>query len=772
MEAADVTRGSRGRLPPETTSFIGRRRELAEARRQMYSGRLLTLTGPAGVGKSRLALRLARKLRRAYPDGVVLVGLSDVQDPALLPQTVAAALGGRPGPGNPAEGLVSRLRGERVLIILDDCDHVLGAAARLARELLTEHEHVHVLATSRQALGVAGELVLPVAPLSLPAETDAPDRAYGDVFADAVSLFTDRAAAVVPGFRLDEGNRDAVVRICRRLDGMPLAIELAAAQLGESTPEEVLDRLDDRFALLTSGDQPARDEALEESIGWSFGLCTAGEQLLWARLSCFVGEWDAAAVREVCCDERLTAADVDEALDVLVSKSVVVREHDEMARTDYYRMFDSIREFGLSRLHDTGEEAAVRARHAVCFHRLADRYSNEVFGPRQLEWIHHMIHVHPNLRLVLEHDLADPERARVAAATAAKLWSFWFSGNALREGYEWLRSSVAAVPEPVAERADCLSTLAFLALHVGDLDAAETALAEAVEIAERIGDRGLQARVDGTRGMVVMLRGRLDEAAGYLERAAIGNTATGNLFGYTNAMILLACLGFYRHDPRGAESAAECLRLCETFGAPWTKSYVLWVVSLHRWRGGDPREASLLIQQAIRLQQLAHDLAGLGVYLEVLSWCATSTGQPRRAARLMGASEALRKANGGEMGDSVYFDDYDAVAMAWAWQVLGEEEFRAATREGAGWELPEMVAYALGEGGSPPEVPFGAGVAELSPREVETAVLLAAGMTAAEIAERLGVEPLAGEVEAEQVLEQLGFADRDELAGWVRRRSA
>ncbi|MFR9730142.1 ATP-binding protein [Saccharopolyspora sp. MS10] len=771
METANAMPGFRSRLPLETTSFVGRRRELAEARRLMYSGRLLTLTGPAGVGKSRLALRLARRLRRAFPDGVVFVGLGDVQDAALLPQAVSAALGGRPGPGNPAEDVFARIRDQRMLIVLDDCDRVLGAVSRLAHRLLTERSEVHLLVTSRQVLGVAGEVVLPVAPLSLPDAGGRPEPEYGDVFADAVSLFTDRAAAVSPGFTLDESNRGVVTRICRRLDGMPLAIELAAAQLRGSSPEQLLDRLDDRFALLTSGEQPSRDEALEESIGWSFGLCAPPEQLLWSRASCFAGEWDLAAAQEVCADAELAPEQVAESLDALVAKSVVVREHHEQRDLTYYRMFDSIREYGLARLRDAGLEEELRARHGRYFHRLADRYHDEVCGPRQLEWVHHMIHLHPNLRAVLERDLAEG-RVELVVATAAELWSFWFSGNALREGYRWLLSGLEALPDPTPVRADGLSSAAFVALHLEEIEAAGTMLAEALAIAGRHDDRGLTARVEGTAGMEAMLRGRMDEAAERLERAATGHKAVGDLFGYLSAMILLACLGFYCHDRRGAEAAAESLRLCETFGATWTKCYALWVVALHRWREGDHREAALLIQQAIRLQRLARDMAGLGVYLEVLSWCAAAVDQPLRATRLMGASSALRKANGGEMGESVYFDDYDAVAMAWAGRVLGERQQRGAYEEGAGWELAEMVAYALEEGTNRPEAapaPAGSG-AGLTAREVEVAVLLAAGEDDAGISERLDPAERGAEVEVARVLERLGFGDRAELAAWVRRR--
>ena len=772
MESATTAGGSISGLPPEPGSFVGRRRELAEARRQMYFGRLVTLTGPGGVGKSRLALRLARKVRRAFPDGVRRVDLAALQDPELVPQTVAAVFGLRPKAGDPTADLLEGLKDARLLLILDDCDHVLQATARFVRNVLAVPSEVRLLVTSREPLGVAGERVLPVAPLSVPQGGSTPASVHGDVFADAIRLFVDRAAAVQPGFALDEHNRDTVVRICRRLDGMPLAIELAAAQLADCSPREVLRRLDDRFSLLTSGDDPSRNDALAESIGWSFGLCTADEQLLWARLAVFIGGFDSAAAQEVCAFGRLSAHRVAELLDVLVTKSIVLREEHEGRA--YYRMFDNIREYGLSQLRMAGEEDSLRGRHRDCFHRLAERYSAEQFGPQQLEWIQHMIRIHPNIRQVLAADLREPEWAEMAVWTSVLLWPYWFSGNALREGYGWLRRSLELLTERTGPRAVGLSTAAFVGLHLGELDVARSSLATADEIADELGRTALRTRMGMVHGMVAMSEGRMREAADLLEQAAAAEKVDGDAFGYVNAMILLSSVAFVSGDPRGATAAVECLRLCESSGATWTKCYALWVVALHRWLAGDHREAALLVQQAVRLNRSARDLNGLALYLDVLSWCTTTADQPHRNAHLIGAADALRRISGGRMGESTYFDDYNAAALAWGRQVLGEREFQAAYQRGAEWSREELFAYVLEEGIGRPEParpePGRSAPGGLSPHELRAAVLFGEGVTGADLAARLGMERRSAEQLLEGVLARLGFRDREQIEDWLRGR--
>lgn len=692
---APAGRGGSG-PPPEATSFVGRHRELAEARRQLFLGRLITFNGPAGVGKSRLALRLARKVRRAFPDGVCLVDLADLQDPGLLRQAVAGALGISTTAEDFADRLLEAIRSARMLLVLDHCDHVLEAAARFVRDLLSTSDGPRVIVTSRQALGLPAERVLRVEPLAVPAPGATPESAY-DVFSDAVRLFVDRAAVVRPGFRLDEDNRDTVVRICRRVDGMPLAIELAAARLRECDPEELLGRLDDRFGVLSGGAASTRHEALAESIGWSFELCTPDEQRLWRRLSCFSGEFDLPAAEGVCGEPPLRRDRIAELLAVLVDKSVVQRE--EVGGRAFFRMFDSIRDYGAYRLRTAGRQDVLRERHAEYFRGFATEYLQEQFGPDQLAWIHRAKRMHPNMRQVLEQELShpDPAHARAGLRTAVRLWPFWYAANALREGRMWLERGLERVPEPCALRADGLAACAYLTLYLYRVDEAQQMLVEAQEPAESHGDSAQQARVTGVRGAAALFAGEHARAAELLEQAAAGHQVSAAPYGYINAMLLLTSVRFLIGDPRGEGAATEVLQLAERNGATWTKCYALWCVALYRWRYGDHREAALLLQQAIRLQRSIQDVIGLSFCLELLSWCTAAADQPHRTAHLAGSAGALRDLSGGRMGNAPYFERADDWSTAWARQVLGPEVFERTYREGARWSIEEMIAYALEE---------------------------------------------------------------------------
>ncbi|MER6800112.1 ATP-binding protein, partial [Amycolatopsis mediterranei] len=349
------SRRSAGNLPAELTSFVGRRHELGEAKRLLATARLVTLTGAGGVGKTRLALRVAADVRRAFPDGVWLVELADVGDPHLVPNTVATAFGLRVT-SDQAAGLAEYLEDKQLLLVLDNCEHVADECATLVAKLLAVSAGLRVLATSRHTLHVEGEHLLHVEPLPVPGDEDA-----GGGPVEAVTLFADRAAAVSPGFELTPDNRATVSRICRRLEGIPLAIELAAVRVRVLAVDQVLERLDDRLGLLTS--RPAavqpRRRTLEAAIDWSFELCTPAEQRLWAQASVFPGGFDLDAAEGVC----VPAADGGSALDVvagLVDKSVLSRQNGTFGRHAWYRMLETVREYGGARLAAGGDEAGVR----------------------------------------------------------------------------------------------------------------------------------------------------------------------------------------------------------------------------------------------------------------------------------------------------------------------------------------------------------------------------------------------------------------------------
>src|SRR5215472_10795049 len=342
-----------GNLPAELTSFVGRRGELAEVRRLLAGSRLVTLAGPGGVGKTRLALRAAAGLARAFRDGVWLVRLDQLRDEVLVAQAVAEALGLQDRAGYaPAAALAEYLAGRQLLLVLDNCEHVVDAVAKLADVLLRAAAELRVLATSRESLNIPGETVRAVPPLAAP---DAGERLSVAELArfPAAALFAERAAQVVPGFAVTEANAAAVAGICRRLEGMPLAIELAAARLPVLSAEQIEERLGDRLGLLTRGGRtrPDRQRTLRASIEWSYELCTRAERLLWARCSVFAGGFELDAAEGICAGDRLAAGRVLDLLAGLAGKSILSAEH--RAGAVRYRLPEPLREFGQERLRES-----------------------------------------------------------------------------------------------------------------------------------------------------------------------------------------------------------------------------------------------------------------------------------------------------------------------------------------------------------------------------------------------------------------------------------
>jgi non-specific serine/threonine protein kinase len=361
-----------GNLPAaELTSFVGRRGEVAEVRRLLAEGRLVTLTGVGGVGKTRLALRAAAGLVRAFPDGVWLVRLEQLRDEALVARAVAETLGlQEQASSSAAASLANYLAGRRLLVVVDNCEHLVGAVAKLADQLLCAAPGLRVLATSREALAIGGEMVLAVAPLAVPEAGRRFALAELGLF-PAVALFAERAAQAVPGFAVTEANQAAVAGICRRLEGLPLAVELAAAQLRVLSAEQVDARLGDRLGLLTRGSRslPARQQTLRASVEWSYGLCSAPERLLWARLSVFPGGFELDAAEGICADHRLAAGQVLGLVAALAGKSVLIAEHGRGVVC--YRLPETLREFGYERLRESGEDGVLRRRHRDWHEQLA-----------------------------------------------------------------------------------------------------------------------------------------------------------------------------------------------------------------------------------------------------------------------------------------------------------------------------------------------------------------------------------------------------------------
>ncbi|MEU8780814.1 LuxR C-terminal-related transcriptional regulator [Streptomyces sp. NPDC048637] len=774
-----------GYVPAEVTSFVGRRSELRSARHLLTRTRLLTLTGAGGIGKTRLAIRLASEVRRSFPGGAWVVDLAPLEDGDLLAQTVLAALGFDHDATRPAlSALAGHLADRQLLLVLDNCEHLLDPCALLTHTLLAAAPGLQVLATSRQALGIDGECLLAIEPLSTPA----PDRLPppdSEARYEAVQLFADRAAAVLPAFTVGAHNRVTVARICHRLDGIPLAVELAAARLRALSLEQILVRLDDRFGLLTQGSRAAlpRRQTLRAAIDWSFELCTAHEQRLWMCLSVFSGGFDLEAAEAVCagalCAEALSAGEdtvparILDGVAGLVDKSVLTREeHPGRVR---FRMLETIRQYGRDHLRDRGEERAVRRRHRDYYQQLAARAEAEWFGPQQLVWFARLRLDRANLRAALEFGLSTPEDTRAGLRLASSLWSHWLGSGGF-EGAErhWLGRALARDTERGPERAKALWVDGWLALLHGDMTTAHARLAECGALARELGDEGACAHAVQFAGLAALFEDDYPRAVPLLEDALDRHRANGALGAQWTTLFLLTLACCLSGDPRAAALGGECLALCDTHGARWSRSYALWVLGLQQWLTGETGRAIALLQEGLHLEAPAHNHLAVAQCLEVLAWAVADDGGGEQAATLLGAAQTAWQAVGAPLPGVGRLLIHHTECEALLRRSLGDALFATAVRAGAALTLDEAVARALGRPPSPEAHPHQEDLsAALTRRERQVVALVAEGLTDKQIAARLVISPRTAEGHVQRILVKFGFTSRTQIVTWaVEQRTA
>jgi predicted ATPase/class 3 adenylate cyclase len=491
-------------LPVQLTSFIGRGREIAEIKTMLATERLVTLTGAGGSGKTRLAVQVGADLLEQYPDGVWLVELAALADPALVPQTVASALGVPEQPGRGlTETLVDYVRSKLLLLLLDNCEHLLAACAGLADSLLRACPRLRILATSRESLGMRGETLYPVPSLSIPDPQRLP-RTEDLVQYDAVRLLAERAAAAVPVFKVTQQNAQAVAHLCYRLDGIPLAIELAAARLKALAVEQVVARLDDRFQLLTGGNRTAlpRQQTLRATMDWGYDLLSVKERLVLRRLSVFVGGWTLEAAETVCCGGSVEASDIMDLLARLVDKSLVLAEtRGSEAR---YRLLETVRQYGHDRLLESVEAAAVKERHRDWCLRLAARAEPELRGTRQDVWLERLEREHDNLRAALEWSKPEGAGNEAGLRLAGSLWRFWEIRGLYGEGRGWLEHMLrVTIGASASARAKALNAAASLAWHF-DHEGATEMCEESLRLWRQLGHKEGTASALHTLGLATM----------------------------------------------------------------------------------------------------------------------------------------------------------------------------------------------------------------------------------------------------------------------------
>lgn len=766
MSRGTDTTGVRG-APADVTSFVGRRWELAQSRSLLSRTRLLTLTGAGGVGKTRLALRLAGEVARAFKDGVWLVDLAPLRDEALLVSTVVNALGmSEKATRSPLDQLTDYLADKHMLIILDNCEHMVEECALLAGCLLGAARALRILATSRQALGIDGELLMTVPPLPVP---ETPVTAAAASTSPSVELLTERVAKVIPDFGITPQNADAAVGICRRLDGIPLAIELASVQARTLSLEEILDRLDNRFGLLTkkSRGRPPRHQTLRAAIEWSYEMCSSREQILWARMSVFAGGCDLEAIEQVCAGGEIAPDEVFGLVAGLVDKSVIFRQGDGTPAR--YRLLETVREFGSEMLSSAGQQADFRERHWRYYQGLVQSAGIDIFGPRQTDWLARLRLEVPDLRTALEYGLNEPGETQNGLEAAATLHLMWVITGSLREGCRWLQRAIQLNPEPTTARARGLYACAALRLMLGEAEAALSMAYESSAIARQFEDDSALAYSALWAGAAKMYQGDYSAALSLLEKALVGHRAIGDVFGTYLDLRHLSMAALATEDPRASSFAKECLAICESHDAELSKSWALWVVGLVQIRQGDIERGIDRVRASLRLKSLVQDLVGEAHCLETLAWAAVMKGEAQRAARLLGAAHTIWGKAGSSLVEFGYLEQLRSPFEVRIQKNLGEDAYLTFFNQGREAGIENVLGYALMDG-----VNWGAEsgpgkVAEsvLTPREQEVADLIGQGLSNKEIAKRLVIAQRTAEGHVEHILTKLGFRSRTQIASWV-----
>ncbi|MFC7449191.1 ATP-binding protein [Rhodococcus daqingensis] len=765
---APAVRGKVGNLPLELTSFVGRRREVTEARRLLSVSRLVTLTGIGGVGKTRLALRVAEESRRVFEDGVWLVELGELQEDALLPEMVAAVLGLREQSANRTlDSLTEYLADRHLLLVLDNCEHVVDAAAAFADTVLRSCPELRILATSREQLGIGGEAPLRVPPLSVP-DLDRRSSGRGVSRGDAVTLFTERACAAVPGFGLTEDNQVAVARICQRLDGLPLPIELAAGRLRAMSAEQILDRLNDRYRLLTGGSRgaPSRQQTLRLCIDWSHELCSERERTLWARMSVFAGGFELDAAEGICAGD-LTPDELLDVVAALIDRSILIRE--EAGAVVRYRLLETLREYGREKLRESGEYAAMRRRHRDWYERLARAAEAGWIGPRQAAWIARLGREQPNLREAMEFCSTEPGEAEAGLRIANSVYLFWLSRGLLGEGRHWLDLALDRQGgEPTTARVRALYADSVLAGNQGDIPAGTALIEQAGEIAEALDDDAVRALVTHGVGQLAVCSGDLRLAVDSFEKVLDAFRAQRNPLLLIATLLGLALAhGLLGDAERAVACQEEALAITESRGESVYRAYALCTLGLALWQS-DPRRATGLLEQGLRLSRVVDDLLGSAICVEALAWIAAGDRLARRAAVLLGAAHSLWRSVGSQ-GVVVpallaYHEQTELLVRA----ALGERAFDAAFGQGADLGFDEGIAYALDEHPqAQARVPQNGAAPGLTRREQQVADLVAQGLTNKAIAEQLVIAQRTVEGHVEHVLAKLGFNSRAQVAAWV-----
>jgi predicted ATPase/DNA-binding CsgD family transcriptional regulator/Tfp pilus assembly protein PilF len=743
-------------LPVAATRFVGRRQEIAATRRLLTSSRLVTLAGPPGVGKTRLALRVAEEVAHRFRGGVVMAELGGLRDPSLLAHEVARAIGLHDASTRWAvETLASHLGQRRVLLLLDNCEHLLDACAVLVDSLLRSCPRLQVLVTSRQSLGIPGEAVWRVPPLSLPAK--------GSVEGEAVELLVARAASAGAGHEFERDQMDAAAELCRRLDGLPLAIELAAVRLKTLTMRQVLDRLGNRFAVLGGAERaaPPHHRTLRAALDWSYALSTEEERILWQRLSVFPGSFDLSAVESVCVGDPVRADDVLDVLDGLVDKSLIsaTRSGPEMR----YFMLESVRDFGLEKLRSDGDEVALRTRHRDHYARLCGEASTHLTDASQPLWFDQLETNYHNLRAALDWCLerGEPE---IGCAMASDMWLYWEARGHLTEGRRRFAVLLDARESHDHVRARALWVAGYLALGQTDFEPAKPLLQESLDVATKVGDRGSAAFATQYLGLCRLFAGDFTGAAELFGQALEMHQTIGQPAAAFTLSDLAATAMLRGNHGDAIRLYERALAMTDQSGDPWTRSHSMWGLGVATWLEGDASRAEEAMKEALRLAGEVDVRTSMALCLEALAWISASRRDFERSARLQGAALSVWESVPRRVPEPL--QEHSSRCHELTQAALEGERHTRLFMEGRALDRARAVALGLGwqqqkdktRGGDSPV---------LSRRELEVAELVAKGMSDREIAAELVVAQRTAESHVQHILTKLGFKSRSQIATWV-----
>jgi len=677
-------------IPVQLTTLVGREREIATVRHLLSRTRLLTLTGAGGSGKTRLAAEAIAREALGGSQHAHWVELATVHDTALIADAVLAAMGvsERSEAVSPVEQLVQVIGARPLLLVLDNCEHLVDACATLADTLLRDCPQLRVLATSRAVLGVGGETAWLVPPLSLPEPHDSTPET-----SESVQLFVERARAVKTTFALTDENRASVIRICRQLDGLPLALELAAARLRALTAKQIAERLDDRFRLLTTGNRAAlpRHQTLRAAIDWSYDLLAPSEQLLLTRLSVFGGGFTLEAAEQVCSGGGLTPSDVLDLVAELVEKSLVqMSEADDTAR---YRLLETVRQYGAERLDARGETAALRRAHAQFFLGLAEQAEPQLTTAARPQWVRRLQDELDNLRQALAWSRDGDEELHVRLV--GLLHWFWYSIGQWPEARQWLRSAltVPAGERPTRDRAMLLFSAGAIASLQARPESAQAHLVEAESLAESLGDDRLLAYARNYRAMA-LTQIAAPEGEQPLRLAYTWFRETNDLYGLRLNFLLQATHKLGQNDLQGAlEASEEGVRAARVFGLDRELSIALQVMGMILVRQGELPRGMAALRDALECTRRDPQPLFASRSIELIASSLALRGSFTDAARLHGAAAANRDRIGARYWQTD--SDQHRPALAAARAALGDEAFEAAFADGRAMDIDAALALAL-----------------------------------------------------------------------------